>query len=72
MSDLLCVAVRKRNLQSFIWGSVGGHNGAERGPADSEGTREMKSKHSTSSIQDLRMSPGRFVETSGDQMTSYM
>ena len=32
--------------------------GAERGPVDRDGA---KSKHSTSSIRGLRVSPGRFV-----------
>ena len=36
-------------------------NGAERGPVDRDGARSTKSKHSTSSIRGLRVSPGRCV-----------
>ena len=37
------------------------HDGAERGPVDRDGARSTKSKHSTSLIRGLRVSPGRFV-----------
>ena len=37
------------------------YDGAERGPVDRDGARSTKSKHSTSSIRGLRVSPGRFV-----------
>ena len=37
------------------------HDGPERGPVDRDGARSTKSKHSTSSIRGLRVSPGRFV-----------
>ena len=37
------------------------HDGAECGPVDRDGARSTKSKHSTSSIRGLRVSPGRFV-----------
>ena len=37
------------------------HDGAERGPVDRDGARSTKSKHGTSSIRGLRVSPGRFV-----------
>ena len=37
------------------------HDGAERSPVDRDGARSTKSKHSTSSIRGLRVSPGRFV-----------
>ena len=55
------IAVWERDPQSL--GVTGNelHNGAERGPVDRDGARSTKSKHSTSSIRGLRVSPGRFV-----------
>ena len=37
------------------WERVALHNGAERGPVDRDCARRTKSKHSTSSIRDLRV-----------------
>ena len=55
------IAVWERDPQSL--GVTGDelHDGAERGPVDRDGARSTKSKHSTSSIRGLRVSPGRFV-----------
>ena len=55
------ISVWERDPQSL--GVTGNelHDGAERGPVDRDGARSTKSKHSTSSIRGLRVSPGRFV-----------
>ena len=55
------IAVWERDPQSL--GVTGDelHDGPERGPVDRDGARSTKSKHSTSSIRGLRVSPGRFV-----------
>ena len=55
------IAVWERDPQSL--GVTGDelHDGPERGPVDRDGVRSTKSKHGTSSIRGLRVSPGRFV-----------
>ena len=55
------IAICERDPQSL--GVTGDelHDGVERGPVDRDGARSTKSKHSTSSIRGLRVSPGRFV-----------
>ena len=58
------IAVWERDPQSL--GVTGDelHDGPERGPrgpVDRDGARSTKSKHSSSSIRGLRVSPGRFV-----------
>ena len=55
------IAVWERETQ--LLGVTGNelHDVAERGPVDRDGARSTKSKHGTSSIRGLRVSPGRFV-----------
>ena len=53
------IAVWERDPQSLgVTGNVL-HDGAERGPVDRDGARSTKSKHSTSSVRGLRVSPGK-------------